>query len=105
MKEALVRKKALDILRADGWVCWCPAKARYQETDIFGCWDCLALKPSYLPRFIQWTTAPNLSARVKKVEKFLRESKTEVWSECWGWHVKRKCFIIRRQGAFGDLPA
>jgi predicted type IV restriction endonuclease len=104
MKEALIRKKALDLLRADGWHPWCPAKVRYRETDIQGVWDCLAMKAGQFPRFIQWTTAPNLSARVKKVNAFLSKTGVECWSEVWGWHAKRKCFIIKRQSAYGNLP-
>ena len=93
MKESQIRKKALETLEKNHWHCWWPKKVRYQETDVFGIYDILALKGNVV-RWIQITTASNISARRKKIEGFLKSVKSSLPSEVWGWDKKRKDFKI-----------
>jgi len=96
MKEATLRKKVIEILR-DNWVCWYAPKVRYKETDLFGIWDLVCLKKrdaSSPVRFIQITTLSNISARRKKILKFLKENNIHRQSEIWGWDKKKRKFKI-----------
>jgi len=94
MKEAAIRKKALEILTNKGYVCWCPAKVKWHETDIFGVFDtaCLSKKAKIL--FIQWTDITNIYHRVKKVKNFLKKNNLSLYCEVWGWNPKKKEFKI-----------
>lgn len=83
MTEAKIRKEAKKILISEGFYPWCPAKAKYQETDIFGIYDCLAIKDSEI-RYIQWTSVGNMRAREKKIKKFFEEHKCFIPCEVWG---------------------
>ena len=65
-KENLIRKKAIQILEERGWICWYPSKVRYQQTDVFGIIDILALRKRE-KKNIQLTTLPNVSAKRKKI--------------------------------------
>lgn len=89
MKEAVIRKKAITELEAEGYTCWCPAKARYQETDIFGVFDTICAKGTEI-RFIQWTTSSNMSARKKKVSDFLKRTGVAIMGEVWGLNPKKE---------------
>lgn len=91
--ETLIRSKARAILEKEGFHLWCPSKVRYQETDIFGIYDGLAIKDSEL-RFIQWTTKHNMKAREKKIQSFFKEHNCFIPCEVWGWDEKSKGFFI-----------
>ncbi len=93
MKETVIRKKAIYILEKQGYFCWYPKKAKFQETDIFGVFDILAGRKSDL-RFIQITTLTNISARKKKVSGFMERSKVQLAAEVWGYNKKKKVFRI-----------
>ena len=93
MKESQIRKKAIELLNKSNWVCWFPKKIKFQETDIFGCYDILAVKKNKL-RFIQITTLSNLSARRKKIEKFLISNEVNILSEVWAYDKKKRKFKI-----------
>ncbi len=91
-KEATIRKNALKELQdKEGYICWCPPKVRYQETDIFGIFDTICVKDSNL-RFIQWTSKSNISARRKKIQKFYEENDVFIGCEVWGYDDKVRKF-------------
>jgi hypothetical protein len=92
-KETEIRKKALEILKKEGWVCWWPAKVKFRESDIFGAFDLIISRKNKI-KFIQLTTTSNLSTRRKKVEKFLKINKLKIPSEIWGYSQKSKGFKI-----------
>ena len=93
MKESAIRKKALEILEKNGWTTWFPKKVRYQETDVFGVFDILALRRSVV-RWIQITSLSNIRARERKIRGFLRQAKADLPWECWGYNKKKKVFKI-----------
>ncbi len=93
MKEAIIRKKAIQQLEKDKWFCWFPKKVKFQETDVFGVYDILAVKKKTV-RWIQITTLSNISARRHKIEGFLKRTKADLPSEIWGWSKKHKRFKI-----------
>jgi len=94
MKEGLIRKKCLTLLKAGNWVAWYPYRVKYRkEIDIFGVFDIVAVKKDKT-RFIQLTTLNNISARRRKVNKFLRKNKLKISAEVWGWDRKKKLFKI-----------
>jgi len=95
MKEALLRKKATHFLQSQGWVVWFPKKVKFWETDIFGVYDILAAKKNRL-RFIQITTLSNLSARRKKIDRFLISNRVKIPSEVWAYDAKKKYFKIEK---------
>jgi len=90
-KEALIRKKAIQILGEEGWVTWYPPKVRYKQTDVFGIIDVLALKGKR-KKNIQLTTLPNISTKRKKIINFLEEFKVELPVEIWAWDRKKRKF-------------
>jgi hypothetical protein len=98
-KEAVIRKKAVEILESKGFVHWYPAKVRFKQNDIFGIFDlvCWRKKSSDI-KFIQLTTCSNLSARRKKIQFFMKEnkmpSKVSFGIEIWGWNQKNKEFKV-----------
>lgn len=90
-KEAVIRKKAIQELQEKGWVTWYAPKVKYQQTDVFGIIDLLALKGRQ-KKNIQLTTLPNISAKRKKIINFLEKFKVELPVEIWAWDWKRKEF-------------
>ncbi|MFA5355194.1 MAG: hypothetical protein WC302_00430 [Candidatus Paceibacterota bacterium] len=99
MKEALIRKKAVEILAKKGFVYWYPAKVRFKQNDIFGVFDLVCWrKKSANIKFVQLTTCSNLSARRKKIQFFMKENKIpakiSVGVEIWGWSQKKREFKI-----------
>ena len=91
MKEAKIRKKAIEELQADGWITWFAPKVKFQQTDIFGIIDLLALKGKR-KKNIQLTTLPNVSSRRKKITAFLVKFEVELAVEIWAWNQKKKKF-------------
>lgn len=91
--ETLIRSKARAILEKEGFHLWCPSKVRYQETDIFGIYDGLAIKDSEL-RFIQWTSKSNIRAREKKIHAFFAKYNCFIPCEVWGWDEIKKEFVV-----------
>lgn len=89
MKEAIIRKKAREEM--EGWVCWCPPKAKFQETDIFGIVDMVCAKGKRL-KWIQYTTLSNISARKKKIQTVFKRDNFFIPVEVWGYDKKKKCF-------------
>ncbi|OGZ18389.1 MAG: hypothetical protein A2Z68_02525 [Candidatus Nealsonbacteria bacterium RBG_13_38_11] len=90
-KEADIRKKAIEQLKADGWITWFAPKVKFIQTDVFGIIDLLALKGKS-KKNIQLTTLSNVSARRKKITSFLKMHKVELNVEIWGWNSKKSCF-------------
>jgi len=90
-KEAEIRKKAVEILRKDGWITWFSPKVKFKQTDVFGIIDLLALKGKR-QKNIQLTTLPNVSAKRKKIANFLKKFKVELPVEIWAWNKGRKEF-------------
>jgi len=95
MKEAYLRKKAIQLLQKQGWIVWFPKKVKFQETDIFGCYDLICARGSEI-RLIQITTTPNLSARRRKIKNFLDVNQLKLPSEVWAYSKKIKCFKIEK---------
>lgn len=85
MKEKVIKDKVYKELEKDGWWGWSAPKVKYQETDIWGIFDGQFLKDSDI-RFIQWTTASNMSARKKKILKVFKER--NVWLPCEIWGLR-----------------
>lgn len=90
-KEAVIRKKAIQILEKGGWVVWFAPKVKYCQTDVFGIIDLLALKGRQRKN-IQLTTSPNVSAKRKKIINFLKKNNVELPVEIWSWNGKKKKF-------------
>jgi len=90
-KENAIKKKAIQILEKEGWICWHPAKIRFRQNDIFGIIDLLAIKGKRMKK-IQLTTLPNISTRRKKIQKFLKKFKIEMSVQIWAWNKKTKEF-------------
>jgi len=91
MREAEIRKRAIEILRQEGWITWFPAKARFKQNDVFGVIDVLALKGKK-QKNIQLTTLPNVSTKRKKITNFFKKFKVELPIEIWSWNKKKKEF-------------
>jgi len=90
-KESLIRKKAIQILRGEKWIVWFAPKVKFQQTDVFGIIDLLALRGKR-QKNIQLTTLPNVSAKRKKIVNFLKKFKVELPVEIWSWDKKRREF-------------
>jgi len=90
-KESLIRKKAVQILEKEGWIVWYPSKARFQQNDVFGVIDVLALKGKR-QKNIQLTTLSNVSTKRKKITNFFKKFKVELPIEIWSWDKKKKEF-------------
>ncbi len=90
-KEAIIRKKAIQILKDKGWIVWFAPKVKYQQTDVFGIIDLLAIKGKRMKK-IQLTTLANVSTRRRKIQKFLKKFKIEMSVQIWGWDKKKKEF-------------
>ena len=95
MKESEIRKKAIEKLRVDGWITWFAPKVKFQQTDIFGIIDLLALK-GRKKKNIQLTTLSNVSGRRKKITSFLKNNKIQMTVEIWAWSKKKKQFKIEK---------
>lgn len=90
-KEALIRKKVVEILEKKGWIVWYPPKVKFKQNDVFGIIDLLALKGKS-KKNIQLTTLPNVSARRKKILNFMKKFKVKISVEIWAWDKKKKQF-------------
>jgi hypothetical protein len=94
-KEAVIRKRAIQFLEDQGWICWAPPKVKFKQSDIFGIIDLLALKGKR-KKSIQLTTLSNVSTRRKKIANFLKKNKVEMMVEIWAWSKKKKQFKKER---------
>lgn len=93
MKEAVIRKKVITELEKEGFACWFPKKVKFQETDVFGVFDVLAIKGREV-RWVQLTTIVNIRTREKKVLSFLERTKSLIVGEVWGYDKKKRLFKI-----------
>ena len=91
MEESQIRKKAVQFLEGQGWICWAPPKVKFKQNDIFGIIDLLAIKKKKMKK-IQLTTLSNISARRKKIANFFKKNKVEMTIEIWAWAEKKKQF-------------
>jgi len=99
MKEAEIRKRAIEKLKKEKWILWYPAKIRFKQNDIFGIFDLICWKRRTGEiKFIQLTTKANLSTREKKIKKFIKKNRLPKRKfldiEIWGWSKKEKKFKI-----------
>ena len=98
MKEAVIRKKAIEILLCKKWVYWYAPKVKFQQTDIFGVFDMVCWKRTEKKlKFIQLTTYSNLSARRKKIQSFFQTNKIKPKAadvEIWAWNNNKKEFKV-----------
>lgn len=83
MTEKEIKEKAKDILTLEGYAFWWPPHVRFYERDIFGVFDFIAARNSKVI-LVQITTTSNLSARRKKILKFLEIYKLDI-PEAWVW--------------------
>jgi len=90
-KEALIRKKAIQILKEKKWIVWFAPKVKFNQTDIFGIIDLFALR-GRVKKYIQLTTLPNVSAKRKKITNFLKTFKVELPVEIWSWDKGKRKF-------------
>ncbi len=90
-KESEIRKKAIEQLKADGWITWFAPKVKFMQTDVFGIIDLMALRGKS-KKNIQLTTLSNVSARRKKITNFLKSNNIELAVEIWAWSSKKRCF-------------
>jgi hypothetical protein len=95
VKEAEIRKKAIEELQSDGWITWFAPKVKFKQTDVFGIIDLLALKGKN-KKNIQLTTLSNVSTRRKKIANFLKKNKVQMTVEIWAWSKKKKQFKKER---------
>lgn len=103
MTESQIKKRVYQEMEREGYVGWTPAKVKYQKTDIFGLFDGIFFAKNCSNkefeedeiRFIQWTTKPNISARLKKIKKFYEDNELHYPAEIWGWDIKKKKFDKR----------
>jgi len=92
-KESLIRKKAIEILKKQKFICWWPPKIKFKQNDIFGIIDLIALRRKKL-KYIQLTTLPNLARHRKKIINFFKKNKVELPVEIWAWSDKKRKFNI-----------
>jgi len=90
-QENIIRKKAIQILQDQGYVCWFPSKVKFKQNDIFGIVDLLALRRTKM-RYIQLTTLPNVARQRKKILDFFKKEKVKLPVEIWVWLDKKKKF-------------
>jgi len=91
MREADIRKKALEILESGEWICWFPKKVKFHETDIWGIGDLICCRKKRI-KLIQLTTLPNVSRKRKKITNFLKKFKVKLPIEIWAYSKKSKKF-------------
>ena len=60
--EKIIRRKALDLLKDEGWICWFAPKVKFHETDIFGIIDLMAF----------WIDSDFKGIKFLKVAKLIR---------------------------------
>jgi len=95
MKEAQIRKLAVEILTKQGYAVWWPPRVKYRaEGDIFGIADLIISNRQGI-KLIQLTTLSNVSARRKKIQKALENMELGCPIEIWGL-AKDKTFKIIR---------
>ena len=102
-KEAVIRKKTIEILEAQRWLTWRAPKVKYNQTDIFGIFDIICWqKGTGKFKFIQLTTLSNLSTRRKKIQNFFKKNKInwkprgKIKIELWAWNKRNKTFKIEQ---------
>ena len=94
-KESLIRKKAVENLRKEGWITWFGPKIKFKQTDVFGIIDLIALKGGK-QKNIQLTTLSNISTRRKKIISFLKKYKVKLPIEIWAWDSSKRFFKIEK---------
>lgn len=98
MKEARIRDKVTTALGHKGFYCWYAPRVKYHSTDVFEVFDVLAVKPDGNIWWIQLTTTSNVSARRKKIQKFLEESGAKIDWYITAWDNKNKVIKVWRDG-------
>lgn len=86
-QESIIKQKVKLELANENYVFWSGAKAMYQSSDIFGIFDCIAVKRGETNqfRFIQYTSMSNMFARRLKIKKFFLTNNLFITSELWGY--------------------
>lgn len=105
MKEASIRKKAVDELTKQGWVVNTFVRSRFgscsvytqidkkalRGDDAFTIFDGICWKGNKF-MFIQWTMKANMSPRRKKIKEFKKKYELNGKCHLWGWDSKLKAF-------------
>lgn len=103
MKESQIRKKAIEILEEHCRPYWFCSKVKYKkESDIFSVFDGVYLGDKVI--FVQLTTTPNLSARRKKIKKWMKKVENPLIGsfsfcfgiEIWAWDKNKKEFKVEK---------
>ena len=95
MEEGQIKTKAKEKILKQGGIVWFVSPVKYKaEIDIFGAFDGIIIYPPGNIVFIQLTTISNIRAREKKINQFLRRTRTSLYSEIWAYDKKLKDFRI-----------
>ena len=95
MKEKTIKKYFKRWCKKYNWLCWFPIRNRFKKVDIFGVFDVIIIKRSGEVGFVQLTTKSNISARRRKIEKWLAENQLpflEMLIYIFGFDKKTKEF-------------
>lgn len=97
MKEREIREKAIAELAKMGykWLWW-PTRPRFtaREWDILGIYDIMAARKKNDIIYVQYTTKPNINARIKKIQGKFDEYHASIKNSwVWGWDKKAKVFV------------
>ena len=105
MKEITIKNAIKKKLEESGYVLWfvhkralsIPGKTIiWRNCDIHTIWDVMALRGSEI-LLIQYTSATNVSARIKKIQEYYAEHNLAIPCEVWGykgrgeWRVEKIC--------------
>lgn len=95
MKEYQIRKEFKKIAKHNKWICWYPVRVRYHQCDIFTIADTICFTAEGI-KLIQLTTTSNLSARRKKIKKFLKKILFDIdcLIEVWAYDSQKHIFKI-----------
>lgn len=106
MKEALIRKKAVDELTSKGWIVNTFVRSRFGSNtvytpvdkkplrgdDAFTIFDAICWRGNK-KIYIQWTAKEGMPARRKKIKEFKKKYGVCGVVELWGYNKKTKKFI------------
>ena len=92
MTETTIKLAIKRKLEKEGWLLWFVHKKAsrirgriiFLNCDIFTIFDTIAIRKNEI-KLIQYTSRPNMQARVKKIEKFYSENDLSYPCEVWGY--------------------
>ena len=94
--ESLVRR----LLEENGWFVWRPTQGKWGNKDIFGLFDLIAIKHSFILLIQVKTNQSDVSVAKKEIQRFVltygKPEGVEYWLVLWG--RKRRYFKIDKYG-------